>query len=117
MGKSRTTYAIMNFSSSTVSNIANLVLTFVSRTIFIRILGETYLGVNGLFTNLLGLLSLAELGVGSAISFSLYKPIAEKDIAKVQAIINFYRTAYRVIAAVVVAVGLLIMPLLKHIVK
>jgi hypothetical protein len=65
----------------------------------------------------LGLLSLAELGVGSAISFSLYKPIAEKDTAKVQAIINFYKTAYRIIAAVVVVVGLLIMPLLKFIIK
>lgn len=117
MGESRTKYAMMNFSSSTVSNIVNLVLTFVSQTIFIRILGETYLGVNGLFTNLLGLLSLAELGVGSAISFSLYKPLAEENTAQIQAIINFYKAAYRVIAAVVVVVGLSIMPLLKYIVK
>lgn len=117
MSESRTKYAVMNFSSSTISNIVNLILTFVSQTVFIRILGETYLGISGLFTNLLGLLSLAELGVGSAISFSLYKPIAEKDTAKVQAIINFYKTAYRIIAAVVVVVGLLIMPLLKFIIK
>ena len=117
MGESRTKYAVMNFSSSTVSNVVNLILSFASQTVFIRILGETYLGINGLFTNLLGLLSLAELGVGSAISFSLYKPIAQNDTAKVQAIINFYRAAYRVIATVVVVVGLLIMPLLKYIVK
>lgn len=117
MSESRTKYAVMNFSSSTISNIVKLILTFVSQTVFIRILGETYLGISGLFTNLLGLLSLAELGVGSAISFSLYKPIAEKNTAKVQAIINFYKTAYRIIAAVVVVVGLLMMPLLKFIIK
>lgn len=115
--KTRTAHAIKNFAWSTVGNIANSLLGFVSRTIFIYCLGTVYLGVNGLFTNILGMLSFAELGIGSAISFSLYKPLAENDIKKIQQIINFYRTAYRVIALVVSAIGIALIPFLKYIVK
>lgn len=53
-------------------------MTFVSRTIFIKVLGAEFLGLNGLFTNILSILALSELGIGSAISFYLYRPIAEK---------------------------------------
>ena len=88
MKNSRTVYAAKNFIYSTAGNLCNSILSFISRTVFIYILGTVYLGVNGLFTNILGMLSLAELGVGSAISFSLYKPLAENDIHKIQAIIN-----------------------------
>lgn len=114
---SRTQFAAKNFIWATIGNISNTVITFISRTVFIYILGTEYLGVNSLFTNILGMLSLAELGVGAAISFSLYKPLAEKNTHEVQAIINFYRTAYRVIACIVAAVGLCILPFLKYIVR
>jgi O-antigen/teichoic acid export membrane protein len=100
-----------------VGNITNSLLGFVARTIFIYCLGTVYLGVNGLFTNILGMLSFAELGIGSAISFSLYKPLAEKDEKKIQQIINFYRTAYRIIAIVVSIIGISLIPFLKYIVK
>lgn len=117
MEKSRTEYAGKNFFWSTVGNIANTIVSFIARTIFIYTLGTEYLGINGLFTNVLGMLSLAELGVGSAISFSLYKPLAEKNIKQIQAIINFYRSAYRIIAVVVGGIGICLIPFLKYIVK
>lgn len=114
---SRTTYATRNFIWTSVGNIVNYVLKFVLQTVFIQVLGTTYLGVNGLFTNVLGVLSLAEMGVSSAITFSLYKPVAEHDIKKIQALINFYKTAYRYIAAVVCTLGLILIPFLPYIVK
>ena len=117
MGESRIQYAAKNFAWGTFSNIINSILGFFSRTVFVYTLGETYLGVNGLFSNILGLLSLAELGIGSAISFSLYKPLAEHDTKKLQAIIHFYKTAYRFVAIVIAAVGLCIVPFLKYIIK
>ena len=115
--QTRTVLAAKNFIWASVGDAVNLLLSFVSRTIFIYTLGTVYLGVNGLFSNVLGMLSLAELGVGATISFSLYKPLAENDINKIQAIINFYRTAYRLIAAVVAAMGICIIPFLSYIVK
>lgn len=117
MKASRTAYAAKNFAWSMVGNVSNSILGFVSRTIFIYTLGTVYLGVNGLFTNILGMLSFAELGIGSAITFSLYKPLSENNIPKLQAIINFYRTAYRIIAAVVACIGVALIPFLKYIVK
>ena len=115
--QSRTAMAAKSFVSSTIGNIMSSLLGFASRTVFIYTLGTTYLGINGLFTNILGMLSFAELGIGSAISFSLYKPLAEKDIEKTQAIINFYRTAYRIIATVIALIGIVLIPFLKYIVK
>lgn len=117
MKTSRTEYALRNFASNTMSTAVNALLSFISRTVFVYILGETYLGVSGLFTNILGVLSLAELGVASAVSFSLYKPLAESDSKKVGAIINFYRNIYRVVALVVTFIGLAVIPFLNIIVK
>ena len=114
---SRTTFAAKNAMWGMAGNISNALLAFISRTVFINVLGTQYLGVNGLFTNILGMLSLAELGIGSAISFSLYKPLAEKNTRQIQAIINFYRSAYRVIALIVTVVGLSLMPFLHYFVR
>ena len=100
-----------------VGTMTKALLTFASQTVFIYTLGSIYLGVNGLFSNLLGMLSLAELGIGQAISFSLYKPLAENDTRKVQQIINFYRNAYRIVAASVTVIGLGIMPFLDIIIR
>lgn len=115
--ESRTQKAAKNFLFSILGNSVNYIITFVSRTIFIYILGATYLGISGLFTNVLGMLSLAELGVGTAISFSLYKPLATGDKQKIKALIDFYRTAYRFIALVVSILGLILIPFLPYIIK
>lgn len=90
---------------------------FLVRTVFIFQLGKAYLGVNGLFTNVLSILSLAELGIGNAIIYSLYKPLAEKDNNKVKALMGLYEKAYRIIAAVILVLGLMLIPFLKYIIK
>ena len=73
---SRTENAVKNLSWGWISKILGLVLSFVSRTIFIQFLGKTYLGVNGLYSEILSMLSFAELGFGTALNFAMYKPVA-----------------------------------------
>ena len=84
------------------------VLTFVSRTIFIMVLGKDYLGLSGLLTNILGFLSLTELGISSAIGFSLYKPLAEKDSKTISSLMSLYRRAYIIIAFIVAVSGIIL---------
>lgn len=115
--KSRTYNSIRNIFFGIGSQIIVLFLNFLSRTIFIKVLGTEYLGINGLFSNILTVLSLAELGIGNAIIYSLYKPLAEKDENKISAIMNLYRKVYNVIAISILIIGLLIIPILKYIVN
>ena len=115
--KSRLQMTARNAVWSYVSMIVSLVLSFVSRTIFIYTLGESYLGVSGLFSNILGVLSFAELGIGTAFGFSLYKPVANHDIDKIRSYMHYYKIAYRLIAIVVTIVGLGVLPLLQYIIK
>lgn len=75
--QSRTKNVTVNSMVSLLCQVLNLLLNFLTRTIFIKILGAEYLGVNGLFSNILTILSFAELGIGNAIVFNLYKPLAE----------------------------------------
>ena len=95
----------------------SLLLQFISRTVFIYCLGEGYLGINGLFSNVLGVLSFAELGIGTAINFSLYKPVAEHDVEKIKAYMYCYKWAYRIIALIVAILGLVLTPFLPLLVK
>ena len=97
--------------------VIQLVLSFVSRTVFIKVLGVTYLGVNGLYTNVLGVLSLAELGIGMAMNYSLYKPVANNDIEVIKSLMRLYKQAYLIITLVVACIGMLIVPFLKFIIK
>ena len=113
--KSRKLYVLKNILWETFGNTLNTILNFISRSIFIYTLGTTYLGINGLFTNILGILSLAELGMGSAISFSLYKPLAENDYSKIRALISFFKKVYRIIALIVTVIGIAIIPFFKYI--
>lgn len=99
-----------------VANIITLLVNFISRTVFIYTLGDTYLGASGLFSNILGILSFADLGIGTAINYALYKPVAEQDIEKIRSLMEFYKKSYRVIAAVVAIIGVVICPFLKYIV-
>ena len=78
---------------------------------------QEYLGLNGLFKSLLTFLNLAELGVGSAMVFSMYKPIAEDDTLTICALLRLYRTLYRIIGLAVAAVGLLLVPVLRNLIK
>lgn len=114
---SRTTNAIKNLQFGILGKLVNLVLAFVSRTIFIYFLGSTYLGVNGLYTEILSLLSFAELGFGSAMTFAMYKPVAEDDHEKIVKLLGFYKSVYRIIAGVITFLGILLLPFLQYIVK
>lgn len=115
--QSRTTNSIKNMSFGLGGQLLNLIVSFVGRTVFIIILGADYLGINGLFSNILAMLSLAELGVGSAITCCLYKPLAEKDEKKINALIHFFAVSYRKIGCTVATVGLMLAPFLEDIIK
>ena len=117
MGDRRTKNAIRNAYFGIISKIVNLLFAFISRTVFIYVLGNTYLGVNGLYSEILSLLSFAELGFGSAMAFSMYKPAAENDRMMIVRLLDFYKTVYRIIAFVIAALGLCLTPFLQYIVK
>ena len=113
----RTKNSIKNIISSFVNTFILNILRFISRMIFIKQIGELYLGVNGLLSNVLGLLSLAELGIGSAIAFSLYKPLADDDYDKINSIMFFYKKAYRTIGLIIFFIGLVMLPLIPHLIN
>lgn len=112
----RTKYSILNSITSTICNVVMILLGFISQSVFIKLLGTEYLGLNGLFTNILTVLSFFELGVGNAIVFHLYKPIRDNDTDKIKSLMYFYKKAYTIISIVVLCVGILIMPFIKMIV-
>lgn len=107
---------LRNSSVSMFCQLATSVLSFINRTFFIYFLNVEYLGLNGLFSNILSMLSLAELGIGTAIIYKLYKPIAEKDVKKIQALMNFYKNAYQVIGIIILIIGISLIPFLDSIV-
>ena len=112
MANTRTKNTINNISASFLSQFLNQIIIFVVRTVFIKTLGAEYLGINGLFTNILSVLSLAELGVGSAMVYSMYKPIASGDSDKIKAYMDLYKIIYRAIGSVVIAIGFVLLPFL-----
>lgn len=115
--RSRKQASIINFLTAGFAQVTNLVLQFVARTFFIHILGEQYLGLNGLFVNILNVLSFAELGIGSAITFTLYKPLVDGDNNKILSLMQLYRKAYYSIAGIILILGLSIMPFLSVFIK
>lgn len=115
--RSRTEYSLLNIFAGLAGYGINTVVGFICRIVFVRLLSADYLGVSGLFTNILSMLSLAELGVSSAVTYELYKPIANKDEKKIAAIMQFYRKAYAVIGCVVALIGLAMLPFLDVIIK
>lgn len=113
--KGRLENAIKNSVFGVIVQGINVFLGLLVRTIFIRCLSQEYLGINGLFTNILTMLSLAEMGIGTAIIYNMYKPIAVGDQVQIAKLINFYKKAYSIIGCVVAICGLCIMPFLKYI--
>lgn len=117
MEESRTAYVKKNIFYNYVSTIITSLFSIACRTIFVYTLGADYLGVSGLFTNVLGVLSFTELGIGAAIIFALYKPIAINDNEKVKSLLALYKKAYRLIAVIVSIIGLALIPFLDVLVK
>lgn len=115
--RSRTEYSLINMFTGFVGYGVNTITGFLCRIIFVRTLATDYLGISGLFTNILSVLSLAELGISSAITYALYKPIAQDDKKKIASIMHFYRKVYAGIGVFIALAGLTLMPFLKIIVN
>lgn len=117
MKQSRTISSLKNSISSVITYLILTITSFVSQTFFIKILGSELLGLNGLFTNILSMLSLFELGIGSAIIYNLYKPIANDDYEEVKSLLTFYKKAYNKIMLTIMVIGLAILPFVPKIVS
>lgn len=117
MNKSRTQYAKKNIIYGCLNKLVVLGLPFISRTIIINQIGSQYLGLNNLFTSVLQMLNLAELGFSSAIVFSMYKPIADKNIDIICALLSLYRKVYKIIGLIILSIGIILIPFLKIFIK
>ncbi len=106
-----------NIAFGYVGQIATAIMSFILRNTFILFLSENLLGINSTYTNVLALLNMAELGIGTALNFSLYEPVARGDREKIKSYMQLYRKAYYVIACVVAVIGLALVPFLKYLVK
>jgi len=113
----RTRYAFVNIAAGLGNQLVITALSFLSRTVFIHSLGVEYLGVNALFTSVLAMISLTEAGIGASITYQLYKPVAADDRPRILGLMRLYRRAYAAIALVVLALGLLMLPLLPYVVR
>ena len=91
--------------------------SFILRTIIVKYLGAEYLGLSSLFSSILQILNMAELGFSAAIIFNMYKPLAQNDIEAVCALLNFYKRIYLTIAVIILSVGIALSPFLPHLIK
>ena len=115
MGRVR--YATRNIIFGFLGSGATTLLNFILRQVFITHLGDTLLGVQDLYSEILTMLSLAELGVGTALNYSLYGPVARGEREKIKSYMQLYKKAYRTIAIVIAVIGLALVPFLPWIVK
>lgn len=115
--RSRTEYSLLNILTGLTGYAINTAAGFLCRIIFVRTLAADYLGIGGLFSNILSMLSLTDLGISSAIIYTLYKPIADGDEQKITSIMRYFRRAYAIIGCVVAAVGLAMLPFLDVIIR
>lgn len=113
----RTQNSFFNVLSGTGAKLLIILLSFITRTVFVRYLGTSYLGIEGLFSNILTMLSLADLGIDYAIVFKLYKPIEENNYRRIQALMHLYRQIYRIIGAVIFVIGLCLIPFLPYLIR
>lgn len=117
MKNSRTYNSLRNIGFGMINRLISIFFPFIVRTIFIKTLGEEYLGLNSLFSAVLQVLNLADLGFASAIVASMYKPIAEKNIEKVSALMSLYKKLYKMIGLGILLVGLVVTPFINHLIS
>lgn len=111
---SRTVNSMRNAATSIGGQLSNNVLRFISRTVFVYTLGKEYLGISSLYTNILTILSVSELGFSTVITYSLYRPLAEGDETTTAALMQFYKKVYRLIGMAILAIGLCLIPVLPR---
>lgn len=115
--KSRTASSMRNMAVSVIAQIIKLLLLFATRVVFLHTIGRAYLGVNGLFTNVLTLLSLPELGFGMAIIFYMYKPVSEGNKEKIKSLLKLYKKLYLYIALIILLLGSILIPFINNFVN
>lgn len=114
MSVGRTKRSLINVVVSIGCRIIVMILPFILRMVMIQELGTEYLGLDSLFSSILNMLSLSELGFSSAVVYSMYKPMAENDIEKIGALLGFYKKIYRIVGMVILVFGLILLPFLKY---
>ena len=114
---SRVQKSMRNAITGAIGLFVNLIVQFIARSFFIRILGVEYNGVNGLFSNILQVLNLAELGFAGAVAYALYKPLKEHDEETVAALMRYFVRVYRIIAIIVAVVGAACIPFLQYLIS
>ncbi|MGN0417199.1 lipopolysaccharide biosynthesis protein [Anaerostipes faecalis] len=114
--KSRTEYSVLNMVTGLGGYFFNIILGYICRMIFVRCLSQEYLGINGLFSNILSMLSLVELGIGSAMGYALYQPLAKEDKEKIASLMALYKKSYTIIGIIVAVLGIMMIPLLQFII-
>ena len=114
--KTRTEYSVLNMLTGLGGYFLNTVIGYICRIIFVRCLAAEYLGINGLFSNILSMLSLVELGIGSAMGYALYQPLAKDDKEKITSLMALYKKSYNIIGIVVALLGIMMIPLLQYII-
>ena len=117
MNVSRTKASIKNIVVSVGIQLCTLFILFIQRTFFIHFLRIEYLGIDGLFSNILSILNMAELGFGNALVYFMYKPMANGDKRKLNLLLKLYAKVYNTIGIVVLGVGFLLTPFLSNIVR
>ena len=114
---SRTSHSVNNITAGFINKILLNILPFASRTAIIYILGSEYLGISSLFSSILMVLNLADLGIGTALVYSMHKPIAENNIPKLRALLSAYKKCFRLIGGVIFILGIIILPFLRSLIK
>lgn len=117
MSQGRTEKSLLNVITGLFGQLLSFILSFVIRTVFIKTLGELYLGLNGLYTNILDVLNLTELGLGTAIVIELYRTVEIKDEEKTKQYLQLYKKAYYYIGFIILTIGLAITPFLQYLIK
>lgn len=115
--ESRSKKSARNILSGVICKLLLMIMAFATKTIFIRLLGVEYNGINGLYSNILSILALSELGVGNVLTFSLYNALKNNDQAKVCSLVNYFKKIYNLIAAAILVIGIALVPILNHIVN
>lgn len=116
MKSERKKSSFKNMITAVSSNVLTIIVGLVAQAVFIKILGSEYLGLNGLFSNVISMLGIVELGMGSAIIYNMYKPIAENNHEKIKSLMQFYKKSYRIITLIISIIGIMIIPFIKYIV-
>lgn len=115
--QTRASWTYKNIKFNLINQVIILIVNFISRTLFIRFLGAEFLGINGLYSNILTVLSLAELGIGNVMTFSLYRPLAENNITYINDLLTIYKKIYHIIAIGIAFLGIIMLPFLDLIVN